>query len=106
MNNPIFKGDDTGAFGNNFITINLDNPNNYEVSRVVFVCGCIQKSFENPLFPLTINLTSEETNSLKASNVCYLVAYDSEGRQKTCKGNLTFNAQNGVIGIKNNGTCC
>lgn len=103
MEQPIYKGDDTGAFGNSFITINLDNPNDYEVSKVVFVCGCVYKEFENPTFPIVINLTSEETNKLKASNVCYLVAYDSEGRQKTCKGTLTFNAQNGVI---SDGTCC
>lgn len=103
MTQPIYKGDSTGAFGNNFITINLDNPNDYVVSRVVFVCGCIQKSFENPVFPLTVNLTSEETATLKPSNVCYLVAYDSEGRQKTCKGTLTFPATQGVIC---NGTNC
>lgn len=104
MTNPIFKGDDTGAFGNNFITINLENPLEYEVTKVIFACGCIQKTFENPVFPLVINLSSAETEKLRPQNVCYLVAYDSNGRQKTCKGTLTFNAQNGVL---NNGrTCC
>lgn len=103
MTLPIYKGDNTGAFGNRFITINLDNPDNYVISRVIFVCGCIHKSFENPVFPLTVNLTSEETGNLKPSNVCYLVAYDSEGRQKTCKGTLTFPATQGVIC---NGTNC
>lgn len=103
MTNPIYKGDNTGAFGNTFITINLANPNNYEVSKVIFVCGCIQKTYKNPQFPLTVNLTSKETETLKPSNVCYLVAYDSEGRQKTCQGTLTFKSQNGVIG---NGICC
>lgn len=102
--NAIYKGDDSGAFGNNFITINLANPNNYEVSKVIFVCGCIQKPFNNPVFPLTINLSSEETEKLRSSNVCYLVAYDSQGRQKTCKGTLTFNAQNGVL--PNGRICC
>lgn len=107
MTLPIYKGDSTGAFGNNFITINLDNPNDYIVSRVIFVCGCIKKSFENPQFPLIINLTSEETVKLSGVNVCYLVAYDSEGRQKTCKGTLTFAAQNGVLpGVNNGRTCC
>ncbi len=103
MTEPIYKSDDTGAFGNSFITINLDNPNEYIVQRVVFVCGCITKTFENPTFPIVINLTSEETKKLKPSNVCYLVAYDSEGRQKTCKGTLTFPATQGVLP---NGTCC
>lgn len=100
---PVYKGDNTGAFGNKFITINLNNPQEYIISRAVFVCGCINKSFENPVFPLEVNLTSEETAKLKPSNICYLVTYDSEGRQKTCKGTLTFPATQGVI---SNGTCC
>ncbi len=101
----IRRGDDTGAYGNRFITIKLDNPNNYVISKAIFVCGCIQKTFENPVFPLTVNLNSQETEKLRATNVCYLVTYDSEGRQKTCKGTLTFPAQNGVL---NNGgrNCC
>lgn len=105
MNNEaIFKGDNTGAFGNDFITINLDNETEYTISKAIFVCGCIKKTYENPTFPLVINFTSEETSKMRGSNVCYLVAYDSEGRQKTCQGTLTFNAQNGVI--TNDGTCC
>ena len=103
MTGAIYKGDNTGAFGNNFITINLDNPLGYTVSKAIFVCGCIQKTFENPIFPLIINLNSEETANLRSVNTCYLVVFDSNGLQKTCKGTLTFKAQNGVIG---NGTCC
>lgn len=99
----IFKGDDTGAFGNNFITINLNNPLSYPISKAIFVCKCIKKEFKNPVFPLVINFSSKETSALQSSNICYLVVYDSEGRQKTCKGTLTFGAQNGVI---SNGTCC
>lgn len=95
--NAIYKGDNTAAFGNNFITINLNNPLGYTVSKAILVCGCIQKTFENPEFPLIINLTSQETNQLRSSNVCYLVVFDSEGRQKTCNGTITFKAQNGVI---------
>lgn len=103
-NIPIFRGDSTAAFGNNFITINLENPLGYEVTKAIFVCGCIQKSFENPVFPIVINFTSDETASLRNINTCYLVVYDSEGRQKTCKGTLSFKTQNGVI--TKNGTCC
>lgn len=103
-NIPIFKGDSTAAFGNNFITINLNNPLGFPISKAIFVCGCVKKTFENPIFPLVINFTSQETSNFKPSNVCYLVVFDSEGRQKTCKGSLTFKAQNGVL--SNNGTCC
>jgi len=103
MTEPVYKGDNTGAYGNEFIKINLNNPNEYVVSKAIFVCGCVQKVFENPVFPLTVNLSSQETATLKPSNVCYLVTYDSEGRQKTCKGTLTFPATQGVIC---NGNCC
>lgn len=99
----IYKGDNTAAFGNNFITITLNNPLGYTVSKVVFVCGCIQKSYNNPEFPLVINFTSEETSKFGAVNVGYLVAYDAQGRQKTCNGKVMFNAVNGVI---QNVKCC
>ena len=95
--NSIYKGDNTAAFGGTFITINLINPLGYIVSKAVFVCGCIQKTFENPVFPLVINFTSEETKKLNVNNVCQLVVYDEQRRQKTCTGTLVFSAKNGVI---------
>ena len=101
----LYKGDDTGAFGNNFITINLDNPQEFVVTKAIFTCGCIQKTFDNPQFPIVINLSGKETERLRTQNVCYLVAYDSQGRQRTCKGTLTFNAKNGVL-TNVRRTCC
>ena len=97
MTIAIFKGDDTDAFGNNFITITLDNPENCIISKATFVCGNIKKTFENPVFPLVVNFTSEETSKLKPINTCHLVVYDEFGRQKTCTGALRFDAQSGVI---------
>lgn len=102
--NTIFIGDNTGAFGNRFITINLINPLGYTISKAVFVCGKITKPFPNPAFPLTVNFTSAESAELKPENICYLVVYDEQGRQKTCTGTLKFNAQYGVI--CNNGCKC
>lgn len=101
VNTPIYKGDDTGAFGNNFITINLNNPLDYPVSKVEFIInggGCIPiKTYENPVFPLRINFTKEETEKFLGVNVCRLRAYDEYGLRKTCNNTLTFYAQNGVI---------
>lgn len=104
MTNPIYMGDNTGAFGNNFITINLENPLGYQITKAVFVCNCLTKTFENPQFPLTVNFDSSETAKLRSSNTCFLVVFDELGRQKTCTGNLTFKAQNGVL--PNGGVCC
>lgn len=102
--NAIFKGDDTGAFGIDFITIELENPLGNEISKAIFVCGCIQKPFKNPQFPLIVNFDSKETKQLRIGNqnVCYLVVYDAQGRQKTCQGTLVFGAKDGVL---NNGGC-
>jgi hypothetical protein len=101
VNTPVFKDDDTGAFGNDFITINLNNPLNYVVSKVEFIVnggGCIPpKFYENPVFPLKINFTREETSKFLGVNVCRLRAYDENGLRKTCNNSLTFYAQNGVI---------
>lgn len=100
-NTPIYKGDDTGAFGNDFITINLNNPLNYTVSKVEFVINngtCIPpKTYEDPTFPLVINFIKEETEKFLGVNVCRLIAYDENGLRKTCNNTLTFYAQNGVI---------
>lgn len=101
LNAPIYKGDDTGAFDKFFITIYLKNPLNKIVSKVDFIInggGCIPiKTYENPVFPLRINFTKEETAKFLAVNVCRLVAYDENGLKQTCNNTLTFYAQNGGI---------
>lgn len=108
MTNENYKGDDTGAYGNNFITINLKNPLNYEVSKAQFVVngGCPHLDpVENPQFPMVINFTSEQTLQMRATNVGNLVTWDSQGRQKTCKGSITWDFKNGVIyNVRRN--CC
>lgn len=107
MANPIYKGDDTSAFGNNFITIELDNPLGYTVSKVEFVVngGCPKiPAIENPQFPLIINFDSWQTAQLRPNNVGQLVVWDEDGRQKTCQGKVLFSAQNGVL--SNVGYCC
>lgn len=109
----MFKGDNTAAFDNDFITIELENPNNIDitVSKAVFICGkstagagsgggiagTIVKTFNNPEFPLVVNLDETETAKLDYCNDCYLIIYDSEGRKHTCEGVLTFYAERGVI---------
>ena len=93
----IYKGDSSAAFGRNFITIHLNNPYEFEVSKVEFRCGCIFREIENPEFPLRINFDEEETKKFNFNNVCYLKAYDSLGRPKTCEGKLTFKAKEQVV---------
>ena len=111
--NTIFKGDDTGAFGLNYLTIKVKNKEHYKISKVIFSvnCGQIQKTFTDDNFfqqdetIITVNFSSEETIKLKDSNVGNLIAYDEENRQSTSKQTVTFNARNGVIcNVRRN--CC
>lgn len=98
---PIFKTDNTGAFGNNFITININNPLEYVISKAEFVVNGGMpkiKPFLNPVFPLVVNFTSEQTAQLKSGpNTGKLIVWDAQGRQLTCRGTLTFGVENGAI---------
>lgn len=106
-NNPIFKGDDTGALGNHFITIKLKNPELYPLSKLKFVVnsGCEiapkeftdENNFQQTEIELVVNFSSEETSKLNATNTGNLVGYDMENRQFTCPQTLTFTAKNGVL---------
>lgn len=97
----IFKGDNTGAFNNTFLKINLRMPEGFEetpISKAKFkVSNLPTMIFNNPVFPLQINLTSAQTAQLKQQNTCYLAIYDEEGRKATCKGNIKFVAYDSVV---------
>lgn len=109
----LFKGDDTGAFGNNFITVTVKNPLLYPISKIEFVTNsgnCIpiktftnENNFQTEEITLTVNYSSEESSRLNATNTGNLVVYDMNGKQSTCPQTLTFYAKNGVI-LKN-GQC-
>lgn len=102
MTEKVYKNDDLGAFGGK-ITVNINNPDNYEITRAEFQCGCYYQNVENPVFPLEFKPTREDTAKFSATNVCYLRVYDSNGLRETCSGSMTIPAQNEVI---NGGICC
>lgn len=101
----IFKGDDTDAFGNNYITIHIANPLQMPISKIIFSVngGMLQKTFTDEShftdenIELIVNFNSQETAKLNARNVGNVVAYDMRNRQKTCPQSLVFSAINGVI---------
>jgi len=88
----IFQGDNTAAFGGNFLTINISSESEPipTITRAEIKIGCICKSFNNPTFPLTINLTEEETAKLSSTNMAYMAVWDIDGRKKTCQGSITI----------------
>lgn len=105
MNNSIYKGDDTSAFGNNFVRITIKNPDQKPISKIEFNvnAGIIIQTFtdtnnfteENIV--LIVNLNSEETSKLSSTNVANVICYDMNGKQFTCRQTLRFSAVNGVI---------
>ena len=105
--NAVFKGDNTAAFGGNFITIKVKNPQLYKISKLLFSAnsGIIQKPFKGEDYNyfqleeiiLVVNFDSNETKKLSATNVGNLIAYDENGLQETCVQSVKFYAQNGVI---------
>lgn len=101
MYDTVFKSDDTGAFGVDFITINFQNPLSYVVTKAEFIIvnnpNIAPKVYENPVFPWKINYSKTETAKFQNVNVCRLRVYDENGLRKTCKNTLTFYAEDGEI---------
>ena len=93
----IYKGDDTNAFGQNFIQINLNETAGYNISKVVFQCGPIQKVFVRPQFPIYVNFSAVESERLQQVSECYLQVFDEKGLRQTCEGTLTFTAKSKVV---------
>lgn len=93
----MFKGDDTGAFGQNFIKIDFKNADQYTISKCIFQCGPIQKVYTRPQFPIYVNFTHEESKRLYQNSECYLQVFDEKGLRQTCTGTLTFTAKPQVI---------
>jgi hypothetical protein len=99
MENKIVKGDDTNAFGGKLLLIDIEVPEGeeYIITKAIFKCGCIRKTFENPVFPIEVNLSSDETKQLNPSNNCYLAVFDENGLKQTCEGTLRIEALNEVV---------
>ena len=53
----IYRGDDTDAFNNEFITVELEEAPE-GITKAEFRAGNVLKEYENPTFPLSISLTS------------------------------------------------
>ena len=87
----IYRGDNTGAFGNDFLRIYLKAPAKLIITKaVVQINNTIDKIFEYPKFPLRVNFTGEETNYLEQQNTCRMALWDEYGRRRTAEGKFNF----------------
>ena len=91
----IYQGDNTEAFGGNFLIINISSELKELpiISRAEIRIENIIKKIENPVFPLIINLNERETSQLKKMNKIYMALYDIDGKKRTCSGSLSFEAE-------------
>ena len=98
MVEKYYKGDDYNAFGENWVLIELDFPEDWVISKAEFKVGNLPlMKFIDPVFPIVVNLTSEQTINLKDVNTCYMAIYDEENRKKTLDGSWTFKAEDEVV---------
>ena len=94
----VRKGDDTNAFDFSFLTVELDNPENFLITKAEIKIGTIVKTIENPQFPLEVELSKNETIKLsECRNQCFMAVYDDVGRKYTCEGSLVFPANPKVV---------
>lgn len=97
MGYKLFRGDDTAAFGQNWLRIEADYPLDWVVTRCDFKVGNLPvMTFENPEFPIDVNLTSSQTKLLKDVNSCYLSLYDEDDLKITCEGTFIFETRKQV----------
>ena len=93
-----YRGDDFDAFGEEWVLIELDFPEDWVISKAEFRVGNLPlMRFPNPVFPIPVSLTSEQSANLKDVNTCYLAIYDEEGRKKTIDGSWTFVVEDEVV---------
>ena len=87
----ITQGDDTGAFGNTWLVIDLTGiPEGFVVKKLKLIFGAVDKDYNNPEFPLPVNLTSAETKILRCGmNTGYVICYDENNHAQTCRGSFT-----------------
>lgn len=97
MAEKYYKGDDYDAFDEEWVLIDPELPEDWIVSRADFKVGDLPTMrFIDPVFPIPVSLTSEQSINLKDVNTCYMVVYDEKGRKKTLDGSWTFVAEDEV----------
>lgn len=93
----LYRGDDTDAFNRKFLTLELENAEGLKISKAEFRCGAISKVFEDPIFPIDITLTKEETEQLSGDNRGYLALYDEFGRKFTLDSYILIETKRKVV---------
>ena len=98
MANTYYRGDDFDAFDQEWLQIDVEIPEDWDVSRAEFKVGNLPTMvFNDPLFPMNVSLASYQTAGLKDVSTCYLALYDRRGRKQTLEGSWTFVTKERVV---------
>ena len=93
----LTRTDDTNAFGQDeLLRINFSVPEGQSVSKAILICGALELTFENPVSPIRVNLTGEQTAILKDNNCCNIELYDGYNRKITIPCIAEFKTREGV----------
>ncbi len=94
----LTRTDDTNAFGQDeLLRINFSVPEGQSVSKAILICGALELTFEDPVSPIRVNLTGEQTAILKDNNCCNIVLYDANDKQITIPCIAEFKTREGVL---------
>ena len=96
--NSYYRGDDWDAFDQEWARIEVDIPEDWEISRAEFRVGDLPvMTFIDPVFPIPVSLAGYQTDRLKDVTSCYLAIYDRQGRKQTLNGSWTFQTKEKVV---------
>lgn len=98
----IYKGDDYRAFGGCLFEVEATFPpemlDGHTISKAeVGITNDLVFEFENPVFPLRITPTAEQTEIMNHVNTCRLKVYDENGYGITCDGQLQIIANDEAV---------
>ena len=98
MSYYIYKGDDTDAFNQEFLTVNVIVPEDWTITKAELKIAQLPPIvYNNPTFPWKVKLSSIQTKKLKENNECNLAIYDARGRKQTLDGTAVFKAKEEVV---------
>lgn len=80
----IIKYDSSAAFGNCLFKINRPEiPEGTTISRISAQIGPLTKSYDNPSFPIKVQLTKQESAQLDHENPVNILVFDGDGNPQT-----------------------
>ena len=94
----VYKGDDTDAFNQEFLTVNVTVPPDWTITKAELKIAQLPLIIYNdPVFPWKVKLSAIQTKKLKETNECRLAVYDARGRKQTLEGSVAFKAKEEVV---------